>query len=196
MLHSRKASETCTDPFYGIKVLGSYNNKGQTAGMVYTNDVVFGIQEQNYAISCWNRDLGLKPYTVQLLAGGREVVPFLVDLQLDPCCRTNHYLYALSNNFISIAFDGFNPNYPNFKIVFVDLEEVFSIYPYCKTYLPNKCYNQYEPPVYSQGPSDNYYQPSSRPYSEYPQPGYNSSDLPSSSYSEYTRNSREVRLVK
>lgn len=149
--------------------------------MVYTNNVVFGIQEQNYAISCWNRDLGPKPYTVQLLAGGREVVPFLVDLQLDPCCTTNHYLYALSNNYISIAFDGFNRHYPNFKIVFVDLEEVFSIYPYCKTYASNKYYNHYQrkSPVYSQGDSHDYYQPSTRPHSEYPQSDCQNSDLPS-----------------
>lgn len=141
-VHDRKASYLPPEK-YGINYLGEYNKCGQTAGfeLLPESQTVFGIQEQNYGIYCWDYQQPLTPYSVKLVAGGRDLVPFLVDIKVDRSCD-DLSLIVLSNNLPDIAYNKFSYVTQNFRIFTVKIEDVLAAYPECTSYKPHQCQGQ------------------------------------------------------
>lgn len=141
-VHDRKASYLAPEK-YGINYLGEYNNGGQTAGfeLLPESQTVVGIQEQNYGIFCWDYQKPLTPYTVKLVAGGRDLVPFLVDIKVDRSCQ-DLSLIVLSNNLPDIAYNKFCHDTKNFRIFTVKMEDVLAAYPECTSNKPHQCQGQ------------------------------------------------------
>lgn len=134
IVHNRTAADTLRREEYGITFLGQYQQGGQVASfhLIPEYQTVFGIQEQKYNVFCWNYQNKLTPEAVKVVAGGRDLVPFLVDSRVDRC---NHdiELYVLSNNLPGIAFDDFY-DIKNFRLFKINVKQALLANPECTSH--------------------------------------------------------------
>lgn len=135
IVHDRTASNLPREK-YEISFVGQYNDRGQCGGFLLLPEyqTVFGIQEQNYAVFCWDYQKQLTPKAVKLIAGCRQLVPFLVDIKVDRSYNDLNLL-ILSNNLPGIVYDDFYDT-KNFRIFTINVKEALAAYPECTSYKP------------------------------------------------------------
>lgn len=153
---NNQTKAACSPDGLDIKYLGRRNDLGQTGTEVINKNTqtVWGIQEQTYAITCWNRENPLNPNAIKLVIQDAAQLPYPVDLK-----RANGNVYVLSNNYYGVTIDGLNANETNFGIFYINETEALRAFPGCATYklpsvYPSPTYNiprsSYYPPHYSQ----------------------------------------------
>ncbi|XP_063708835.1 L-dopachrome tautomerase yellow-f2-like [Culicoides brevitarsis] len=133
IVHNQRASLNARE-LYDIKYLGKLNARGQSSAfeLLPGFKTVFGIQEQNYGIFCWNYRKFLSDNEVKLVAGDPELLPFLVDMIVDGSDGSeDQELIVLSNNKAGIVADDFYMGVENFRIFTVSVREILEEYPEC-----------------------------------------------------------------
>ncbi|XP_063708830.1 protein yellow-like [Culicoides brevitarsis] len=117
-----------------IKIVGCLNEKGQLNSMVASDDVVFGAQEQNHAIVCYNKKSHVSSDDVQLIVQDRSKYPYIASVCLNSDKPGDSQVYFLSNNLFDIQKNGLNQKTKNFRIFYFNVKEVQQLYPDCKGY--------------------------------------------------------------
>lgn len=161
---------------FGVTYVGEKNKRGQTGSQAINNDLctVWGIQEQNYAITCYNRRRPLTPGAVRIVVADRERLPFLVDMKLEPepkhCVYekgtsryfetykhasfdySHHYsknwIFVLTNNEKDIENGEIDETVENFGIYYVKEDDALKVHPQCLPYYKE----EYQPPSYNRKP--------------------------------------------
>lgn len=143
-----------------IVYVGQKNKNGQTGThqMNKETQTVWGIQEQNYAITCWNRNRPLNSDAVKIVACDKQRLPFLADLNRAPLPGQNSSgVYVLTNNLQGVERDGLDVYQENFGIYYIDEREALKVNPECNPpsgylpkppnsyYIPSYHYNPYNP---------------------------------------------------
>lgn len=144
---NKKSNANIPGSNYNFKNIGTLNEKGQINSLVSFEDVVFGAQEQNYAIVCYNKKDGASPDAIKFLIQDRIKYPSISDMRLNsdkPGCKQ---VFFLTNNQLDISCNGLNPNLQNFRIFYFNVKEALQLYPECKSYYKDVV--QGTPPIYS-----------------------------------------------
>lgn len=129
---NKKANENLPEFDYKINKVGCVNS--QLNSIVAYKDVVFGAQEQNHAIVCYNKKDQVTEDDVQFLIQDRTKYPFISNVYLNadkPGCKQ---VFFLSTNEPDIRVNGFNQYRKNLGIFHFDVEEALQLYPECKGY--------------------------------------------------------------
>lgn len=156
--------------FVGTYV-GEKNKRGQTGSQAMNNDlcIVWGIQEQNYAITCYNRQKVLSPGSVKIVMADSDRLSFLVDMKLEvepKCCMKNkksvmedfkrYYSHHFSNNIIFVLTNNekdienghFDREHENFGIYYIEENAALNAYPQCLANYKE----EYQPPPIDKKP--------------------------------------------
>lgn len=146
---------------FDITILGTLNENGQTSTLSRYNDTVFGVQELQSAIVCYNRRSDINEEAIQLLVKDRHKYVFIVDMSLNTENNRSPILYFLSSNLIENKYDWFHQDESKFQFYYIDVNKALLLYPDCKGYykdMTKKVYNpQYTKSDYSN--SDDYKKP-------------------------------------
>lgn len=126
----------CPELDLHITYLGSFNERGQSVGFARDNDVIYSLQVQNRALTCFNKKLKLEPEIVQLISID-DHLSHLTSIQLYYDKTDCKKVYFLHNNAIDIELYDFNSLKKNFVLSYVDVKEVEKLYPECRDYYVN-----------------------------------------------------------
>lgn len=150
---------------FDVTYVGEKNKRGQTGSQAMNNELctVWGIQEQNYAITCYNRQTSLTPEAVKIVVADSDRLSFLVDMKLEPepkhCMREkksvfedfkryyHHYvsknwIYVLTNNEKGIESSHVDVTHENFGIYYIEEGAALKVYPQCLPHYKA----EYQPP--------------------------------------------------
>uniref|UniRef100_A0A336LHM9 CSON013702 protein n=1 Tax=Culicoides sonorensis TaxID=179676 RepID=A0A336LHM9_CULSO len=138
-IHNKSSSILSPDK-YGMKYLGHYNTRGNPGSfsLVPEFQTVFVVQEQNYAVACWDYQKKLDPASVKLVSGNRIFTPFLADMFVDRS-HNDLNLVTLSINLAGIVFDDFYDTFLNFRIYTFNVKEALAVYPECTSVYKPDC---------------------------------------------------------
>lgn len=172
---NNEAVARCSPNSLDVKFLGQKCKNCQTGTHVLNrkNRVVWGVQELNYGVGCWNLDNQLNPDSCVNVVSSLKKLPFPVDLQTTQqdlmsysgySSNNNYgadetYVVVLTNNRKGIEEHGFNADEENFALYFFKESEALYAYPQC---LAQQYSKPYQPAAYQPAP----YQPA--PYQPAP----------------------------